>query len=141
MGYFEQNVWQHVIANPKMDRIQIAAHFGVDVSAIDSILDKAGDADPERIKILNRARELTVGDRNEAYGPPWDNLNDCAKLVSAYINGKYDSDLQLTAEDVAHFMQLVKMARTFHGEYRPDNYIDNAAYGAIAGECRKVEEE
>ena len=40
-----------------------------------------------------------------------------------------------TAEDVAHMMQLLKMSRAVTGQYHPDNYYDNTAYAAIAGEC------
>jgi hypothetical protein len=101
---------------------------------------------PERIRLLRAGIELTAGDRNRAYGPPYDNLDACAQVMSAYLRAKFggqlvDVDLfRLTAEDVAHFMQIVKMTRTFYGPYHPDNYLDNAVYGAIAGECRMFEE-
>jgi hypothetical protein len=93
----------------------------------------------ERIRLLSKGIELTGGDRNAVYGDPWDNLTACAALWEAYLTAKY-SEVHLVAEDVAHMMQLVKMTRTFHGGYHADNYVDNATYGAIAGECRKIEE-
>jgi len=97
--------------------------------------------EPERIRLLKKGIELTGGDRNEAYGPPWDNLTACAQLWEAYLDAKFDEcNIKLTAEDVAHMMQLVKMTRTFYGPYHADNYLDNATYGAIAGECRQYEE-
>jgi hypothetical protein len=96
--------------------------------------------EPERIRLLEKGIELTGGDRNETYGPPWDNLTACAQLWEAYIGAKFGAELKMTAEDVAHMMQLVKMTRTFHGSYHADNYLDNAVYGAIAGECRQHEE-
>jgi hypothetical protein len=96
---------------------------------------------PTRQIILNAATTITLGDREAAYGPPWRNLTDCAQLFEAYLHGKFDCDIKLTAEDVAHFNTLQKIVRTFRSEYREDNYVDAAAYQAIAGECRLVEEE
>jgi hypothetical protein len=98
------------------------------------------DTPPERARLLARGLELTLHDRNKSYGPPWENLTACAQLWEAYLGAKFNITIGLTAEDVAHMMQLVKMTRTFHGEYHADNYLDNAVYGAIAGECRQCEE-
>jgi hypothetical protein len=106
---------------------------------------------PERARILDQAKAHTCGDRDEEYGPPWVNLNDCAGLWSAYLSGKYGgktpdsinthSAFTLTAEDVAWFNVLQKMARTFSGQVKPDTYEDAAAYSAIEGECAKTESE
>lgn len=102
---------------------------------------------PTRVMMLEVARELTGGDRNKAYGPPFDNLTDCAELWMAYINTKRacieaTADggycVRLDAEDVAWMMTLVKMTRSFQHGYHADNYIDAAAYSAIAGECREI---
>ena len=96
---------------------------------------------PERVRLLKKGIELTAGDRDKTYGPPWDNLTACAMVWEAYLSAKMNVEVRLVAEDVAHMMQLVKMTRTFHGSYHADNYLDNAVYGAIAGECRKYEEQ
>lgn len=100
----------------------------------------------ERCKILAEAADLTGGDRNETYGPPSKNLSDTAALWSAYLEGKFCGrspqtentlgGFALTAEDVAWFNVLQKMSRSFAGYHR-DNYLDAAAYTAIAGECAK----
>lgn len=101
-----------------------------------------------RKDLLKSAKELTCGDRNAAYGPPYENLSDCAMLFTAYLCAKYGGvildpkQFALTAEDIAHFNVLQKMARSWRGdEPRPDTYIDMAAYSAIAGECAAAEEE
>ena len=101
-----------------------------------------------RQAMLEQAKELTCGDRNSSYGPPFDNLSDCAALWTSYLNTKYRSsdlspvpwkrEFKMDAEDVAWMMCLVKMTRSFQEGYHPDNYIDSAAYSAIAGECRKI---
>ncbi len=103
---------------------------------------------PTRVQTLEMAINLTGGDRNRSYGPPYDNLSDCANLWNAYMNSKMGCFVptgdgvykaNLTAEDVAWFMVLVKMTRSFNHGYHPDNYTDAAAYSAIAGECREIE--
>lgn len=104
---------------------------------------------PTRVQTLETAIKLTGGDRNKSYGPPYDNLTDCANLWNAYVNSKQacivrtlDSyEVKFTAEDVAWLMTLVKMTRSFQSGYHPDNYTDAAAYSAIAGECREIQME
>jgi hypothetical protein len=95
---------------------------------------------PTRVQILEQGVAVTAGDRDRAYGPPYQNFNACAKLWEAYLMAKTHgaANVRITAEDVAHMMTLLKMARTFHGGYHEDNYIDSATYEAIAGECRKI---
>lgn len=102
--------------------------------------------EPTRVEILRTAEKLTKGDRDVEYGPPYDNLSDCALLFSAYICAKYGGNtvdslsLELTAEDIAWLNVLQKMARTFSGNPKLDTYIDAAAYSAIAGECAEEQE-
>jgi hypothetical protein len=146
----EELVWKYLVsvggvANAEM----IVENCGVERDYAQSIIDRIGTPrevlevakqDPERVRLLRRGIELTSGDRNKTYGAPWNNLTDCAQLWEAYLGAKYGFEARLVAEDIAHMMQLVKMTRTFKGTYHDDNYLDNATYGAIAGECRKIEE-
>jgi hypothetical protein len=93
---------------------------------------------PRRVQTLETAIKLTAGDRNKAYGPPYGNLSDCALLWDAYLairGGK-----PVDAEAVAWMNVLQKIARSCQPGYHPDNYTDAAAYAAIAGECREIEE-
>jgi len=91
----------------------------------------------DRADILAEAAKLTTGDRNAAYGHPYDNLTHMADMVSAYINGKYGCFVGLNAEDMAWIMVTAKMSRSV-ATHKDDNYIDAAAYAAIAGECREI---
>ena len=50
------------------------------------------------------------------------------------FNKMFDKDL--TEEQGWHFMVLLKMARSKGGKYRHDDYVDGAAYCALAGESR-----
>jgi len=100
---------------------------------------------PLRQEMLQNAIKLTVGDRDNEYGPPYENLSSCAMLFTAYLEAKYGakmpcsepnaSSFMLTAEDVAWLNVLQKIARTCHGNVKSDTYTDAAAYAAIAGEC------
>jgi hypothetical protein len=141
MTLIEQEIWKHVMCNPDASVEEIARTTGYSIETVALVMSKSGSAEPERIRLLKRGIELTGGDRNKTYGDPWDNLTACAQLWEAYLSAKLRSDVCIVAEDVAHMMQLVKMTRTFYGEYHADNYLDNAVYGAIAGECRQVEEQ
>lgn len=93
-----------------------------------------------RAELLDKAKQLTMSDRNKEYGEPWENLTNIAYLWTAYFHAKFGSKIvdevnfSLSAEDVAHLNILQKMARTFLGKPKPDTYIDMAAYAAIAGE-------
>jgi hypothetical protein len=43
-------------------------------------------------------------------------------------------DLQITPADVAHMMNILKIARAIHGDpLNEDNYVDAAGYAALAG--------
>lgn len=77
--------------------------------------------------ILEEAEELTGGDRQEQYGHPIVNFQNIADLWNTFINGKYESWIELTPEDVGFLMVLVKVAREMHTPKR-DNLIDGAGY-------------
>ena len=74
-------------------------------------------------EILKIASKLVSGDRAKAYGDKKKLHDKTAKMWSAFIH----------AEQVAHMMVMLKIARTTTGN-NPDNYVDAAAYSAIAGE-------
>jgi hypothetical protein len=142
----DQKIWETALKHPAWGAPEIAIELDLSESVVAKVLAKSGSAVPERIRLLKRGIELTGGDRNESYGPPYDNLTACAIVWQAYLVAKHGGktvdpvQFELTAEDVAHMMTLVKMTRTFHGSYHADNYLDGAVYQAIAGECR-IEEE
>ena len=98
-----------------------------------------------RVRILYEGAKLTGGVRDSAYGEPVGNMQDIAAMWSTYLIGKHRGDLldengfKLSGEDVAHMMSLMKIVRTYAPALTPDNYIDGATYGAIAGECAERE--
>lgn len=176
MSKKEQRVWQYVLANRKATVKEIAEACDVTPAFVAHLLSKIGTpesvwrsadngtgewnavyetenedilaAEPKstREQMLNTAKALTCGDRNKSYGPPHDNLSDCAALWEAYLNtnmrcfrqGDDGWKVKLTSEDVAWMMVLTKMTRSFQSGFHFDNYVDAAAYSAIAGECREI---
>jgi len=80
-----------------------------------------------RGEILDEAKRLTNADRQKSYGMPAINFNRISRLLSAYL------DCEITPEQGAIICALIKVARSME-TYKADNYIDGAAYFAIAGE-------
>lgn len=91
---------------------------------------------PERVLALEEAARLTDGDRNADYGPPVVNLAASGDL-KATMRRHMVRDLS-TAELEALDMVLTKIGRIITGpKPKRDNYIDGAAYMAIAWEAAK----
>lgn len=80
--------------------------------------------------ILEQAKELVGGDRQEDYGDKLTNHENIAALWSIFLRK------QITPHDVAMCMALVKVARLMHA-HKTDSYIDMAAYAAIAAEIHE----
>jgi len=156
----EERIWRTILDNRYLSNGEIAEIADVTEEEEQACINRISSLDwreekpsvqPQatRITMLETAKQLTGGDRNRSYGPPYDNLKDCANLWEAYLNNKFGAiQLQpdggyaarITAEDVAWMMTLLKMTRTFYPGYHPDNYVDGACYAAIAGECREIED-
>lgn len=75
---------------------------------------------------------LTSNDRNAAYGDPLVNHQCLADLISVY--NRYAKD-HGKAHHAAMLQVLTKISRIACGVFKEDNYVDLAAYAAIAYEC------
>lgn len=100
--------------------------------------DYGWDKTPDRIvstreSVLTEATKLTCGDRNAAYGPPFENLNRIANLFKAYMGDRPVHSI--TAADVAAFNVLTKLSRVTTNPTHRDSWVDAAAYAAIGLEC------
>lgn len=87
----------------------------------------------KRGQILETAKNLTEGDRNKAYGDPSIGLacmNELQETFRKYATSEAVDPAHLAAMN----MVFTKISRIATGAYREDNYIDGAAYIAIAGE-------
>ena len=75
--------------------------------------------------LLADATRAVMGDRQESYGDPEDNLGRIGLLWSAWL-GK-----TVSGHDVAVMLALVKISRSAHTHHR-DNYVDGIGYLALA---------
>lgn len=88
----------------------------------------------EKKSALDTAKEIIYGDREEAYGNPRFNLDSIAQFWSTYLGRKFPGVLEefkLSAEDVAQFMILLKMARLIHNPTHFDSITDQIGYAAL----------
>jgi len=82
-----------------------------------------------REEVLEKAKSIVNGDRDQAYGKPEDNFAKIARLWSTYL------DEHIGREDVAIMMMLMKIARLASSEYQSmDSWIDIAGYAACGAE-------
>ena len=81
----------------------------------------------DRGKILDEAKRLTHSDRQSAYGTPEVNFNRISEFISTYL------EVPVSPEQSAMICALIKIARSME-TCKDDNFIDGAAYFAIAGE-------
>ena len=91
---------------------------------------------PDRVSVLAEAIKITGIHREAQYGDVVRNMENAAILFSAWIKAKYRITVPLDGEDIAKMMTMVKDVRTMQGRTHKDNYVDAAAYEAIAYECR-----
>lgn len=82
----------------------------------------------KRQLILMEAEKSICGQREQDYGNPEDNFSTIADLWSAYLNR------EVSSQDVAMMMILLKVARIKNGGGSGDSYVDIAGYAACAGE-------
>ena len=86
--------------------------------------------DPVRVKILEKAKDVTLGDRDKTYGEPYDNLSRSAALLNAMFGTSF------SAADVSIINGLLKLGRKPASPLHEDHYIDMANYfGGMPYEC------
>ncbi len=81
--------------------------------------------------VLEKALEITQGDRSNTHGSMVECHENIARLWNAYLYNK----AHLKAPDVANMMELLKIARRKLGALNFDDYVDGAGYAAVAFEC------
>lgn len=92
-----------------------------------------------REELLQTAASLTSSDRAALYGDCLHNHQAFAELLAWW--GKWGNSLEdkSGSHDAAMVHVLTKITRIAVGRFHHDNYIDGAAYFAIAGECETRE--
>ena len=81
-----------------------------------------------RSEILEAAKQAVTVDRAATHGDAERNFGLTATYWSAHL------DAEVTPEDVAVMMTLLKLARIRSNPAHVDSYVDACGYSAIAGE-------
>lgn len=92
----------------------------------------------ERGQILDKAKAIINGDRQQQYGDAEDSFTLIATFWQTYIDAALvDSGSivrPLGGKDVAMMMTLMKIARESNGAGKEDNLIDACGYLALAAD-------
>jgi len=86
-----------------------------------------------RGKILDEAKTVINGERQDMYGEPEDNFAKIAEFWTTY------KGVDFTAHDVAMMMSLLKVARIATGAGKRDSYVDLCGYAALAADMGAVD--
>lgn len=92
------------------------------------------EADPVRVRLLNKGAEITAGDRNRSYGDPVYQLGVAGefKRMARDCAVRSLTDAEWEALD----MIFTKISRAIvGGDPGLDTFVDMATYAAIFGEC------
>lgn len=92
-----------------------------------------------RETVLEEAKRCICQDRQNQYGAPEDSFLTIAAFWEVYLQAKTGKVINLTRDDVAIMMVLLKVARTNGHKHHVDNYVDMAGYAALAAELAQNE--
>lgn len=84
-----------------------------------------------RGSILDEAKAIINGERQDQYGSPEDSFSLIAEYWETYIDGR--NPKRIDAKDVAIMMVLFKIARQSN-QHKRDNLVDAAGYLGILGD-------
>lgn len=88
----------------------------------------------KRGKVLLQAHQIINGERQEQYGNPESTFCDIAHLWSWWLRDKLA--YELTPEDAAMMMTLMKIARERGGAGKMDNIVDACGYLGLYEDMR-----
>lgn len=94
----------------------------------------AEDNKSPRAQMLDNAKKLITGDRNNSYGPPTQDFDRTAGALNAY-GYRGPGDRPLKPHDVAIIIMSVKMSRLVWTHDHKDSWEDIAGYSACGYEC------
>ena len=86
--------------------------------------------------ILQQAKELVSNDREGTHGDARQNHEQIAEFWNIFLDNKLKPMASITCDDVAVMMALLKISRSTQGTFNVDDYVDAAAYMAIAGDLK-----
>ena len=93
-----------------------------------------------RSDALDEAKSLITGDRNNAYGPPWQDFTRSAGALTA-MGYRGPDGRELESHDIAIFVMAVKMSRLMWTPTKRDSWVDIAGYAGCGLECALHDED
>ena len=92
-----------------------------------------------REELLDEAKRIVSGVRDEAYGTPEDSFSTIADFWRVYLarRGLIPAGVFLEPHDVANMMSLLKLARLAADPSHEDSYVDLAGYAATGYEVSR----
>ena len=87
-------------------------------------------------EILMKAADLVGNSRQDSHGDTFKNHAQIAEFWNIYLDDKLKPMASITADEVAMMLALLKVSRSQMGKQNMDDYVDGAAYMAIAGELK-----
>jgi hypothetical protein len=87
-----------------------------------------------RSAVLEEARGLIDGDRNNHYGPPTQDFQRSAEVLDA-LEYRGPGGRELQPHDVAIMMMAVKLSRITWSPEKRDHWVDIAGYAGCGYEC------
>lgn len=103
------------------------------------VMDEPTPQASQRGKILATANSLINGDRNSAYGAPYDDFSRTAAMWNGY-GATGPGGRPFRAHDVGILLILMKTSRLAHMPGHMDSYTDIAGYAGCSGECAVIEQ-
>jgi Domain of unknown function (DUF6378)/Domain of unknown function (DUF4406) len=105
-----------------------------------TLLTEGGKPSSVRGDALDEAKALITGDRNNAYGPPWQDFSRTAGALNAYGYRGPDGR-PLESHDIAVMVMAVKLSRLMWTPTKRDSWVDIAGYAGCGLECALHDEE
>lgn len=128
-----------VWAGKSFIRAEIADYGTPDGRWIFTEVDAPEFSESPRASVLDEAKQLITGDRNNAYGPPTQDFKRTAGMATEFgfsVNGG-----PMKSHHVAIFMVLLKMSRLAWTPTKRDSWVDTCGYAGCGYECAITEEE
>lgn len=89
---------------------------------------------PPRATLLDEAKKIITGDRNNSYGPPTQDFTRTAGILTA-LGYRTEGGGPIKPHDVAIMVIAVKLSRLMWSPDKRDSWVDLAGYAACGHEC------
>lgn len=109
----------------------VGEHLSKEAAHLESLIRRERDKRIDPTTVLDEAAQATSQDRNTDYGHPRDNLENTARLWSAYLSRSMRAEVTIEPRDVCNMMVLVKVSRDANAPKR-DNLVDIAGWARCA---------